>query len=125
MQYDDFIDVCIESGDALLDMQIWQSTQIAHLRADIDRSEVVIEALRAQVALHRQRYINDIAEWERVGNAIMLCATGKEAPLSDSDVCGVIEDLRAQVAETVSILGGREDSNLVQLARTVAELCAE
>ena len=101
MQYDDFIDARIASGDALPDMQIWQSTQIANLRADIAAKNVVIAALDAQVALHRQRYTNDIAEWERVGNAIMLCATGKEAPLSDSDVCGVIEELRAQVASYI------------------------
>ena len=40
-----------------------------------------------------------IEKWQRVGDAIMLCATGKAAPLSDSDVCGVIAELRAQVAK--------------------------
>ena len=37
--------------------------------------------------------------WERTGNAIMLCVVGREAPLSDSDVCGEINALRQQVAE--------------------------
>lgn len=39
-----------------------------------------------------------LERWKATGDAIMLCATGKAAPLSDSDVCGVIDDLRAQVA---------------------------
>ena len=43
--------------------------------------------------------IRSLDEWKQVGNAIMECATGKPGPLSDSDVCGVINDLRAQVAE--------------------------
>ena len=52
----------------------------------IAERDAEIAALEAQVA-----------EWERVGNAIMLCAVGREAPLSDSDVCGEINALRAQV----------------------------
>jgi hypothetical protein len=49
-----------------------------------------------------------IEKWQRVGDAIMLCATGKAAPLSDSDVCGVIAELRAQVAELWTQLTERD-----------------
>ena len=45
------------------------------------------------------RRLLSLDEWERVGNAIMECATGKPGPLSDSDVGGVINDLGAKVAE--------------------------
>lgn len=37
-----------------------------------------------------------LAQWQAVGDAIMLCAVGRVAPLSDSDVCGVLSDLRNQ-----------------------------
>ena len=53
-----------------------------------------IAALQGRVAKHKAT----LEHWQATGDAIMLCATGKAAPLSDSDVCGVIVELRAQVA---------------------------
>jgi hypothetical protein len=45
-----------------------------------------------------------VTEWEQVGNAIMIVATGKEAPLSDSDVIGEINRLRFQVVQAYNLL---------------------
>ena len=61
-----------------------------------------------------------IEKWQRVGDEIMLCATGKAAPLSDSDVCGVIADLRAQVAELWTQLAER-DEHIAGLVERVAK----
>jgi hypothetical protein len=38
-------------------------------------------------------------QWKQCGDAIMLCATGRAAPLSDSDVCGEIVRLRERNKE--------------------------
>ena len=46
---------------------------------------------------------SQLEQWIATGNAIMLCATGKESPLSDSDVCGEIDRLRAQVDELTAV----------------------
>lgn len=81
-----------------------RDAEIARLRAELakwielhklnvalpERSEDDAEIERLQAAL---------STWEQTGNAIMQCAVGREAPLSDSDVCGEINALRAQVAE--------------------------
>lgn len=79
-----------------------RDAEIARLRAELakwielhklnvalpERSEDDAEIERLQAAL---------STWEQTGNAIMQCAVGREAPLSDSDVCGEINALRAQV----------------------------
>jgi hypothetical protein len=84
------------------------------------------------VEIDSNKALEQLQLWEKVGDEIMLCATGKKAPLSDSEVCGVIQYLRAQLAdlqaqrdEVIRILGGNRHSNLVELASTVSELCAE
>jgi hypothetical protein len=73
-------------------MNNWDE-KISTYRAMIKNKDIIIAQQLEQI----DRQIKQLEEYEYVGNAIMLCATGKEAPLSDSDVCGVIEDLRAQL----------------------------
>lgn len=49
-----------------------------------------------------QRYddaIYKLGLWERAGDAIMETAFGRKAPLSDSDVCGLIIEQRTENAE--------------------------
>ena len=65
-----------------------------NLRAQVADRDAEIAQLRAQVA-ERDTVIS---RWYATADAIMLCATGEIATLSDSDVCGVISELRAQVA---------------------------
>ena len=65
-----------------------------NLRAQLAERDAEIAQLRAQVA-ERDTVIS---RWYATADAIMLCATGEIATLSDSDVCGVISELRAQVA---------------------------
>lgn len=65
-----------------------------NLRAQLAERDAEIAQLRAQVA-ERDTVIS---RWYATTDAIMLCATGEIATLSDSDVCGVISELRAQVA---------------------------
>lgn len=57
--------------------------------------DVALANRDAEIAAFRQQ----VDAWQATGNAIMLCAVGREAPLSDSDVCGEINALRHQVAE--------------------------
>ena len=59
-----------------------------------DGHDAMTDNLRAQLA-ERDTVIS---RWYATADAIMLCATGEIATLSDSDVCGVISELRAQVA---------------------------
>ena len=75
---------------------------IADLRAQLSESRQQIGNRYAEIA----RLLAQIAElqqqvdvWQATGNAIMQCAVGREAPLSDSDVCCEINALRLQVAE--------------------------
>lgn len=44
-----------------------------------------------------RRLQEEVKEWQRVGNEIMIVATGKPSPLSDSDVCGEINKLRDDI----------------------------
>ena len=62
--------------------------QIADRYAEIARLLAQIAELQQQVDV-----------WQATGNAIMQCAVGREAPLSDSDVCCEINALRQQVTE--------------------------
>jgi hypothetical protein len=55
-----------------------------------------------------------IAQWEKVGNAIMLAATGREGQLSDSDVIGEISRLRFEITEARDLLE-RVSSRIFQL----------
>lgn len=68
-----------------------------------------IRRLRAQVD-----------SWIATGNAIMLCATGKEAPLSDSDVCGEIDRLRAQQAILIQAMWHIREHSLYYHDREIA-----
>lgn len=61
---------------------------LAEYQAQLAERDAEIAALKAK-----------LSTWEDTGDAIMLCAVGREAPLSDSDVCGEINALRHQVAE--------------------------
>ena len=97
------------------------SRQILFAAQDhVDKLLEQCDAYRAQIEANDLKLIHlysQLAERERVGNAIMLCATGKEAPLSDSDVCNVIEDLWQQIAD--------RDREYARLRAQVEELRAQ
>ena len=103
--------------------------------AQLAKHDAEIAALRAQVAeltgklTYNRNYaaaafaqqrelikalVAQVDEWERVGNAIMECATGKPGPLSDSDVCGEIAALRAQVETMIQAQAYAENTILRQ-----------
>jgi len=66
--------------------EIAQFTLKTNTRAEAAEAEVG----RLQAALD---------QWKQCGDAIMLCATGRAAPLSDSEVCGEIVRLRERNKE--------------------------
>lgn len=80
-------------------LKVDYAAEIARLRNQLLRRQLVGAFLEERIDAFLNGRLPSLDEYERVGNAIMECATGKPGPLSDSDVCGVINDLRAQVAE--------------------------
>lgn len=59
---------------------------------------------RERVSVRLRPGAQMINEWEEVGNAIMLVAVGRKAPLSDSDVIGEINRLRFEIEEARDLL---------------------
>ena len=88
-------------GSTLKDME--QLADINdQMRRQLDRSNAIILELNRKL-VERDAEItalrHQVNVWQVTGNAIMLCTVGREAPLSDSDVCNEINALRQQVAE--------------------------
>jgi len=71
-----------------------QMDEANRLDGMIDAIAAERDAANAEVA----RLSHALGTWQQCGDAIMLCATGRAAPLSDSDVCGEIVRLRERVA---------------------------
>ncbi len=91
-----------------------QRTENANLR-DINETleRIVANSLEPEVVRLRE----SLTDWEKVGNAIMLCAVGREAPLSDSDVCGELIRLRQELAD--------EKKSLKFIMMVIMDACCE
>lgn len=72
-----------------------QMDETNRLDGVIDAIAAERDAAEAEVA----RLSHARGTWQQCGDAIMLCATGRAAPLSDSDVCGEIVRLRERNKE--------------------------
>ena len=72
-----------------------QMDEANRLDGVIDTIAAERDAANAEVA----RLSHALGTWKQCGDAIMLCATGRAAPLSDSDVCGEIVRLRERNKE--------------------------
>lgn len=72
----------------------WWTLSLGDAQVLFDAALARAEAAEAEVG----RLQAALDQWKQCGDAIMLCATGRAAPLSDSDVCGEIARRRTQVA---------------------------
>jgi hypothetical protein len=65
-----------------------------------------------------------INEWVACGDAIMLAAVGRKAPLSDSDVIGVIETQRTTIGSLLGLVAALRNELLRNSTKDFAEFMA-
>ena len=88
----------IDEARATIRAQMAEANRLDEVIDDLsaETSAALARAEAAEAEVGRLQTVLD--QWERCGNEVMLCATGRAAPLSDSDVCGEIARRRTQVA---------------------------
>jgi hypothetical protein len=103
---------CMEPEDRAMDTEA-VGCPVSCYAVDCDdegvvrRTENTVRELRRQVTLLELK----LDTWIKCGDEIMKCVHGTPGPLSDSDVCGEIEALRADVAKLREALQKYADHN--------------
>ena len=89
----------IDEARATIRAQMAEANRLDEVINDLsaETSAALARAEAAEAEVGRLQAALD--QWKQCGDAIMLCATGRAAPLSDSEVCGEIVRLRERNKE--------------------------